>query len=125
MFSLNVINGDLVIDSRGKFQTTQGNEKVSNQVNYALRTSSYLRAILNNSNQRNFSNEMAIKDALNKTINDILKNHADNPFLPQNERLKSIKQVEIVEINVTDFEFFIELETYGTQMVPISIGGSF
>lgn len=125
MFSLNVINGDLVIDSRGKFQTTQGNEKVSNQVNYALRTSSYLRAILNNSSQRNFSNEMAIKDALNKTINDILKNHADNPFLPQNERLKSIKQVEIVEINVTDFEFFIELETYGTQMVPISIGGSF
>ena len=125
MFSLNVINGDLVIDSRGKFQTTQGNEKVSNQVNYALRTSPYLRAILNNSNQRNFSNEMAIKDALNKTINDILKNHTNNPFLPQNERLKSIKQLEIVEINVTDFEFFIELETYGTQMVPISIGGSF
>lgn len=125
MFSLNVINGDLVIDSRGKFKTTQGNEKVSNQVNYALRTSPYLRAILNNSSQRNFSNEMAIKDALNKTINDILKNHADNPFLPQNERLKSIKQVEIVEINVTDFEFFIELETYEMQMVPISIGGSF
>ena len=125
MFSLNVINGDLVIDSRGKFQTTQGNEKVSNQVNYALRTSPYLRAILNNSNQRNFSNEMAIKDALNKTINDILKNHTNNPFLPQNERLKSIKQLEIVEINVTDFEFFIELETYEMQTVPISIGGSF
>lgn len=125
MFSLNVINGDLVIDSRGKFKTTQGNEKVSNQVNYALRTSPYLRAILNNSSQRNFSNEMAIKDALNKTINDILKKHADNPFLPSNERLKSIKQLEIVEITVTDFEFFIELETYGMQMVPISLGGSF
>ena len=68
---------------------------------------------------------MAIRDAINKTINDILVAHSKNPSLPLNERLKSIKQLEIVEINPTDFEFFIELETYSKQTVPISIGGTF
>jgi alanine dehydrogenase len=125
MYSLNIVDGDLVVDSRGKFVTTEGTQKVSNQVNYALRTSAYLRAILNNSSQRSYSNAMAIRDAINKTINDILVAHSKNPSLPLNERLKSIKQLEIVEINPTDFEFFIELETYSKQTVPISIGGTF
>ena len=125
MYSFNVINGDLVVDSRGKFVITEGTKKVSNQINYALRTSSYLRAILSNSSQRNYSNSMIIRDAINKTINEILASHSKNPSLNPDERLKSIKQLEIVEINPTDFEFFIELETFSKKSVPVSIGGTF
>lgn len=125
MYSLNITDGDLVIDSRGKFVITEGTQKISNQVNYALRTSTYIKAILNNSNQRSYSNSMAIRDAINKTINDILAEHSKNPSLPFDERLKAIKQIEIVEISSTDFEFFIELETYAKQSVSMSLGGTF
>lgn len=125
MYSLNITDGDLVIDSRGKFVITEGTQKISNQVNYALRTSTYIKAILNNSNQRSYSNSMAIRDAINKTINDILAEHSKNPSLPSDERLKAIKQIEIVEISSTDFEFFIELETYAKQSVSMSLGGTF
>lgn len=125
MYSLDVFNGDLVVDSRGKFVTTEGLKKTSNQVNYALRTSPHLKAVLNNSSQRNFSNSMAIRDAITRTINEILVAHSQNPSLPSNERLKGIKQLDIVEITVTDFEFFIELETYAKTSVKLLTGGTF
>lgn len=125
MYSLDVFNGDLVVDSRGKFTTTEGLKKTSNQVNYALRTSPYLKAVLNNSSQRNFSNSMAIRDAITRTINEILVLHSQSPSLPSTERLKGIKQLDIVEITVTDFEFFIELETYAKTSVQLLTGGTF
>lgn len=125
MYSLDVFNGDLVVDSRGKFITTEGLKKTSNQVNYALRTSPYLKAILNNSSQRNSSNTMAIRDAIARTINEILVAHSQSPSLPSNERLRGIKQLDIIEITPTDFEFFIELETYAMTTVRLVTGGTF
>jgi hypothetical protein len=68
---------------------------------------------------------MAIRDAITRTINEILVLHSQSPSLPSTERLKGIKQLDIVEITVTDFEFFIELETYAKTSVRLLTGGTF
>jgi hypothetical protein len=118
--SIHVVDGDFAVDSRGKLIATSGFKKVSNQINYALSTSAYVQALVSSLKTNSPSaNEWAIRDAIVKTINQIIQDHRDNPYLPADERIKSITDLKITRFDSTSFEFAVSVKSY--RGVPFSL----
>lgn len=112
MYSLQIVNGDIAFDSRGKGEVVQGHQKVSNQVNYALSTSPFIQNLfLPNSVARPSSNEAAVREAIYKTLNSLIAQHAANPKLPANEVLVAISNLQVIALNKTSFQFVVTLTT--------------
>ena len=111
MRSLQILDGDIAVDSRGKIQFTSGSTKVSNQVNYVLSTSPYIQNLFHsNGQQRSSSNETAIRDAILKTLQALINQHA-SLNLPADETLIGIQSLQILTVSKTDFKFVVKLIT--------------
>lgn len=124
--SLHIIDGDFAVDSRGRVISTTGFKKISNQINYALSTSVYIQALVSSLKTNSPSaNEWAIKDAVAKTINSMIQDHRDNPYLPADERIKSISELTIDKFDSTSFEFFVSVKTYRGVPFTLSLARTF
>lgn len=111
MKSLQIINGDIAFDSRGKAIIVEGNTKVSNQVNYALSTSAFIQNLfLPSGTIKLNSNEAAIREAISKTIQSLISSHSQQN-LPANETLTAMSELQVTSINKTDFQFVVKLIT--------------
>jgi hypothetical protein len=112
MYSLQIVNGDIAFDARGKGEVVQGHQKVSNQVNYALSTSPFIQNLfLPNGVARSSSNEAAVREAIYKTLNSLIAQHAANTKLPSNESLVTVSNLQVVALNKTSFQFIVTLTT--------------
>jgi hypothetical protein len=122
VFSLHVVNGDLVADSRGKIVNTQSHQKVSNEIDYAISTSPYILSLVNsfytNSPQMN---EFALRDAIYKTINQLIKNHSNNLQLPSDEKIKFVNTLEIQRLDTTSFKFYLGVTTYAGSLFDLTL----
>jgi hypothetical protein len=124
--SIHVIDGDFAVDSRGKLLSTSGHKKISNQINYALSNSPYIQALVSSLKTNSPSaNEWAIRDAIVKTINVMIQEHRDNPYLPADERVKSISELVIDRFDSTSFEFFVSVKTYRGVPFTLSLTRTF
>ena len=116
MKSFQIINGDIAIDSRGKAVITEGNQKVSNQINYYLSVSPYIQNLfLPNGGQKPSSNEAAVREAITKTLNSVINQHAQISSLPANECLVSISELQVISVSKTSFAFTVKLKTKANE----------
>ena len=122
MYSLHVTNGDLVIDGRGRVAVTQGHQKVSNEVDYELSNSPFLLTLVNSfhTNSPNM-NEFALRDAILKTINALIRKHSETLGLPNNERIKLIEDLQVEKLDTTSFKFYLSVTTYAGTVFDLSL----
>jgi hypothetical protein len=125
MKSLTIINGDIAVDSRGKVILCEGKVKVSNQINYALSNSAFIQALFfPNGQQKPSSNEVAIRSAINKTMQALIHQHQQNTSLPATERIVSTKNLKVIEISKTEFKFTIQVNTKDGQNFDLAFDRS-
>lgn len=122
MYSLHVTDGDLVIDGRGKVVVTEGNKKVSNEIDYNLSTSPFLLNLVSSFHTNSPTmNEFALRDAILKVMNQMIKDHAENPRLPNNERIKRIEDLQIEKLDSTSFKFYLSVTTYAGSIFDLRL----
>lgn len=111
MLSIHVVDGDIQLDSRGKFWLTSGEQKLSNQINYAVSTSLYIQNLfLPNGSVRANSNESAIRDAINRTMAELIETQKQSN-LASDERMLSISDLRVTSFSKTDFAFTMRINT--------------
>ena len=122
MYSLHVTDGDLVIDGRGKIVVTQGNKKVSNEIDYNLSTSPFILNLVSSFHTNSpRMNEFALRDAIMKVMNQLIKDHAANPRLPNNERIKTVEDLQIQKLDSTSFKFYLSVTTYAGSIFDLRL----
>lgn len=117
MQSFAVIDGDLLIDSRGRMVTTSGKMKITNAVNYALSNSPYIQSL--SSKLQVGSNEDAIRSAILKTLEEIIQQHRTATWLTPQERLASVARLRVTSLSKTSFSFSVEVTTYAKKSFNI------
>ena len=121
MKSLTIVDGDIAVDSRGKVLICEGRQKVSNQINYALSNSSFIQNLFfPNGQQKPSSNEVAIRDAIIKTMQALIHSHQQNPSLPPSERIESYRNLQVTSISKTEFKFTIQINTKDSQRFDLA-----
>jgi hypothetical protein len=115
--SFAVIDGDLLVDSRGRLVVTGGKVKVTNAVNYALSNSSYIQDLFKKIQVG--SNEDAVRSAILRTLEDMIQQHRDATWLTPQERLASIARLRVTDLSKTSFSFTIEVTTYAKEKFNI------
>lgn len=113
MNSFAVIDGDLLIDARGRLVLTSGKIKVTNAVNYALSNSPYVQALFDSVHSGN--NEDTVRDAILRTLEDLIQQHRTATWLPSNERVASIARLRVSSLNKTSFTFSVEVSTFAKE----------
>ena len=122
MYSLHVVNGDLVADGRGKIIVTQAHQKVSNEVDYALSTSPFLLTLVSSFHTNSpHMNEFALRDAITKTMNQLIRKHTTITGLPNNERIKSIGDLQVEKVDSTSFKFYLNVTTHAGTVFDLSL----
>lgn len=122
MLSLHISDGDLVIDSRGKIVATQGHQKVSNEIDYFLSTSPHLLNLVSSFHTNSpHMNEFALRDAIMKIMNQLIKDHKGNPKLPNNERIKMVEDLQIEKLDTTSFKFYLAVTTYAGSIFDLRL----
>lgn len=122
MYSLHILDGDLVLDSRGKIIVTEAHQKVSNEINYALSTSPYILSLVNSFHTNSpLMNEFALRDAIMSTLNELIKKHSENLKLPSNERIKKIDTLKVMKVDTTSFKFYVGVTTYAGSLFDLQL----
>lgn len=117
--SIAIIDGDILLDSRGKFVTSEGRMKVASAVNYYLSTSSHIQQIFKNTHSDD--NEDIIRWAIINTMNDIIEEHKKAYWLPDGERVKNIGYLSVTTLSKTSFSFTLEVSTFSNDTFNIAL----
>lgn len=126
MKSIHIIDGDFAVDSRGKVISTSGHQKVSNQVNYVLNNSAYLTTLTSSSYTNSPSaNEFALKDAVSKTIQELISTHSRTLGLPTDERIKKITNLDVTRYDNTSYEFLVQVQTVKGSQFSLGISNNY
>ena len=117
MNSFAVIDGDLLVDSRGRLVLTSGKLKVTGAINYALSNSPYIQALFTNKGVGN--NEDSIRAAILRTLGEVIQQHRSATWLPSTERVAAVGQLRISRVDRTSFTFAVEVTTYAQESFNI------
>lgn len=117
MNSFAVIDGDLLIDSRGRLVTTSGKLKLTNAVNYVLSNSLYIQNLFTQLQTRN--NEDAVRSAILRTLEEMIQQHRNATWLAPEERLASVARLRVSSLDKTSFSFTVEVTTYAKEQFNI------
>lgn len=117
MRSFAVIDGDLLVDSRGRLVLTSGKIKVTNAVNYALSNSTYIQSLF--TKLQVGGNEDAVRSAILKTLEELIQSHRSATWLDPQERLASIARLRVTALDKSSFSFTVEVTTYAKEQFNI------
>jgi hypothetical protein len=96
---------------------TGGKVKVTNAVNYALSNSTYIQNLFTKLQTK--SNEDAVRDAILRTLDELIQQHRNATWLTPEERLASVARLRVSSINKTSFSFSVEVTTYAKEKFNI------
>jgi hypothetical protein len=116
-----IVDGDMVADSRGRCITTTSREKVANAVNYYLSNSPYFSGIMNSVQADPISNEFLVRTAVTNTMDDIVAKYSSMTWLPDDERIKSVSDLQIFAIDATGFAFTVSVITYAGTIFSLNL----
>lgn len=111
MSGLSVADGDLELDSRGRLESTSGVTKVSQEIDYALATSSAIKAIFGTAAGTLQANEMLVRNAINDTFKLLIQRHARNTKLRSDERVVDCGNLSVVRLTKAEYEFYVDVFT--------------
>lgn len=117
--SLAIIDGDILLDSRGQFVTSEGRMKVASAVNYYLSNSNYIQEIFKTVHKED--SEDVIRWAILKTMDDLIELHRKATWLPKEERVNSVGYLSVTKIDKTSFSFTIEVTTFSNDTFNIAL----
>ena len=122
--SLHIIDGDIAVDARGKIVEATGHLKVANLINYALSTSPYVTSLVNHTDSSS-ANEWAIRDAINKVINQLIRDQQEATGLPATEMIKGITTLNVTAVDKTSYSFFVGIETVAGSKFNLNLAKDF
>jgi hypothetical protein len=111
--SFAIIDGDLLIDSRGRIVLTSGKIKVTGAINYALSNSAYIQNLFSRGAASN--NDDAIRSAILSTIQELIQLHRTATWLKPDERIAKISKLQVSSVDKTSFTFAVEVSTYANE----------
>lgn len=117
MNSFAVLDGDLLVDARGRLVMTSGKLKITNAINYALSNSNHIQALFTRG--ASSSNEDAIRSAILTTLDELIQLHRVATWLTPEERLYSVARLRVSSVSKTSFAFAVEVVTYAKEKFNI------